>query len=421
MKLNPIVVIPTYWCGRRSAAVPGGAVYDHMTTIDKDGELPRCLDSLCGVEGLGRIALLVVSEPGVENQALEKVRGIAAGYRELDIVVVGEPELRHVHRQMEQFDLGAYTSAASLTGYGAIRNLGLLVASIFGHDTVVFLDDDEVVLSPDFLERALYGIAMQTPAGDLITAKTGFFIDGNDEYRPPSQPFYDGLWNTAKGFGSYITRAVDGPRLSRANTACGGCLVLHADMYGSLAFDPWITRGEDLDYLLSAQMYNQQVWLDNQLAVRHLPPETASQVSRFEQNVYRWFYEMRKIEFGKTQIDLMQIVPKSLEPYPGPWLTHAIGRRARITALLRAVFCPEHGQYWQAATKTCKEAGAYARDNCANYFEFQHHWPGIVRALWNCTPLATQLSGARQALTGTPSFTGRFSAVKAAGADADAE
>ena len=417
MSLNPLVVIPTYWSGRRmSVASDSHVSYDHMTPIDKEGELPRCLDSLCAVEGLGRIALLVVAEPGVENQAVEKVRSIAQRYRELDTIVVGEPELRHVHRQMEQFDLGAYTSAASLTGYGAVRNLGLLVASVFGHDTVIFLDDDEVVLSADFMERALYGIAMQTPAGDLITAKTGFFIDADNSYTAPAKvPLYDSFWNRSKGFNEYIKRAVDGPRLSRANVACGGCLVLHADMYGSVAFDPWITRGEDLDYLLSARMYNQQIWLDNQLAVRHIPAATTSEVSRFEQDMYRWFYEMRKIEFAKTQIDLMQIVPKALEPYPGPWLSHSIARRARFTALLRAVFCKEHGAYWQSATKTRKEAGDYARENCANYFEFQHQWPAIVRAVWDCTPLATQLSGARQSLTGSAAFTGRFAAVKTNG------
>ena len=70
MNLNPVVVIPTYWCGRRSTySVNRGVVYDHMTPIDQPGELPRCLDSLRKVVGLDRVVLLVASEPGVENQA----------------------------------------------------------------------------------------------------------------------------------------------------------------------------------------------------------------------------------------------------------------------------------------------------------------------------------------------------------------
>lgn len=414
MSLNPLVVIPTYWSGRRSTgSLNRGPVYDHMTPIDKEGELARCLESLVGVAGLGRIALLVVAEPGVENQAVEKVRSIAARFNALDIVVVGEPELRHIHRQMEQMGLGAFSSAACLSGYGAIRNLGVLVASIFGHDTIVFLDDDEVVLSGDFLTRALYGVAMQTPSGEFITAKTGFFIDQDNNYTAPANiGWYDRFWNRSRGFNEYIEPAIQGPRLTRSNVACGGCMVLHADAYGRVAFDPWITRGEDLDFLLSASMYGLGVWFDNQLAVRHLPPETNSPVMRFTQDVYRWFYEVRKIEFGKTQIDLMQVNPKSLEPYPGPWLTHSIARRARFTALLRTIACPEHGEYWRVATKELKEASVYARDNCSKYFEFQHEWPGIVRALWNNTPVATQLSGARQTLSSNAAFTGRFAAVR---------
>lgn len=414
MNLNPVVIIPTYWCGRRSAySVDRGVVYDHMTPIDKRGELPRCLDSLRQVYGLGRIVLLVVSEPGVENQAAERVREIASAFRDLNIIVVGDAELKHIHRRFDQAGLGAFKGTVSLTGYGAVRNLGLLVASIFGHDTVIFLDDDEVVTSPDFLERAVYGIAYKTPSGSVITAKTGFFFDRAGNPTSPARVlWYDRFWNKAKGFNEYITSTLNGPRLSRANVACGGCMVLHADVYGRVAFDPWIARGEDLDYVLSAHMYGVDVWFDNQLAVQHIPPQETRAPERFEQDVWRWFYEVRKCEFAKTQIDLMQIVPSSYNPYPGPWLTHSISRRARLTALLRAIGCKEHGEYWRIAGKGRKQGAQFARDNCANYFEFQHQWPAIVQSMWSDTPLATQLSGARSVSSSAAGFTGRFTAVK---------
>ena len=172
MNLNPVVVIPTYWCGRRTAhSVDRGPLYDHMTPIDKQGELPRCLDSLRQVVGLGRIILLVVAEPGVETQAEDRVRAMADHFRDLNITIVGETGQRYIHRRFEQLGIGALKDMACLSGYGAVRNMGLLVASIFGHDTVIFLDDDEVVTSPDFLERAVYGIAYQTPGGSIITVE----------------------------------------------------------------------------------------------------------------------------------------------------------------------------------------------------------------------------------------------------------
>ena len=412
MNLNPVVVIPTYWTGRRSGVGEGtGAVYDHMTPIDKAGELPRCLKSLSQVVGVNRVILLVVADQGVEGQAADKVRTIAASFPQLNTTVIGEAELRYVHRRMEQMGMGAFAQAACLSGYGAVRNLGLLAASIYGHDTVVFVDDDEVMATRDFLERAVYGLAMKTPDGSIVTAKTGFFLNADNEYTAPEdKAWYNFRWNKNKDFNAYIERAVSGPRLSRAHVACGGCMTLHADAYGSVAFDPWITRGEDLDYVLNLHMYGMTMWFDNQFFLRHLPPGGADTPTRFEQDVYRWFYENRKLEFAKTQIDLMQVDPQALAPYPGPWLSSKIVGRARVTAYLRTIGHKDHGSYWRIGNAARKQAGAYARENCANYFEFQHNWPQIVRGMWDYRPLASQLS-TMHSIGATSSFTGRFSAI----------
>ena len=61
---------------------------------------------------------------------------------------------------MEQLGLGKLAKEVGLSGYGAIRNLGLLVADTLGFDAVVFLDDDEVVDDPDFLHRAVDGLSL---------------------------------------------------------------------------------------------------------------------------------------------------------------------------------------------------------------------------------------------------------------------
>lgn len=390
-----------------------GVAYDHMTPIDQRGELPRCLDSLRNVFGVDRIILLVVSEPGVENQAYERVRSIVDHFPDLNIVIIGDSEMRHIHRRFEQIGAGEYKGAACLTGYGAVRNLGLVVASIFGHDTVVFVDDDEIIPNSDFLERAVYGIACKTPSGSIITAKTGFFYDSYDSPKASEDvPWYDRFWNKAADFNDYIDGVLRGPRLTHSNVCCGGCMVLHADSYGSIAFDPWIARGEDLDYLINARMYGSDVWFDNQWSLCHVPPQGGLHAGRFEQNVFRWFYEVRKIEFAKTQIDLMQVTPSSLNPYPGPWLEPSIRRRARITSYLRAIGHKEHAEYFRIGNKTIKDASEYARENCANYFELQHQWPNIVRGMWSNSALATHLStSSRAAQASSAGYTGHFSGI----------
>ena len=52
----------------------------------------------------------------------------------------------------------------------------------------------------------------------------------------------------------------------------------------------------DLDYLLNLRMYGSDIWFDNQWNLKHLPPETESEGTRFRQDIFRWLYEYRKME-----------------------------------------------------------------------------------------------------------------------------
>ena len=72
--------------------------------------------------------------------------------------MVGAPEQALVHQRIEQLGLGKLTKEVCLTGYGAIRNFGLVIANVLGFDSVVFLDDDEIVEDPAFLRKAMYGL-----------------------------------------------------------------------------------------------------------------------------------------------------------------------------------------------------------------------------------------------------------------------
>ena len=73
--MNPVIIVPTFVSARRRGN--GGSVlttYDHATPLSQPGELPRLLTSLQKVRGLGQIIILVVSERGIEAQALQKVQ-----------------------------------------------------------------------------------------------------------------------------------------------------------------------------------------------------------------------------------------------------------------------------------------------------------------------------------------------------------
>lgn len=381
--MNPVIVIPTYISARRRKE--GGnllSTYDHTTPLSQPGELPRCLKSLQKVNDIGQIIILVVSEPSIEVQAAEKVQHTAAQFPDLNIMVVGMPEYALIQQRMEQLGLGRLNKEVSLTGYGAIRNLGLVVANTLGFDAVVFVDDDEVIEDSEFLHNAIYGLGKLTKKGIPILAKSGFYYNSEGNYLSMSQDrWYNHFWQQGKAFNKWISRAVQGPRLSRSNHVCGGCFVLHKEAFKRLSFDPWIARGEDLDYMLNLRMYGSDIWFDNEWTLVHLPPESPSEGTRFRQDIYRWLYEYRKIEYSRTQIDLLQVKPSSLEPYPGPFLEPGIERRIRITAFLRSLARPDKRAYRKAAKAATGEAKTYAQRNCSKYFEFQFTWPELMARL----------------------------------------
>ena len=392
--MNPVIVIPTYISARRRKE--GSNVlttYDHTTSLTQSGEIKRCLESLRKVINLGPIIILVASEPSIEVQAAEKVQAVVAGFPEMDILVVAAPEHLLIQQRMEQLGLGRLNKEIGLAGYGAIRNLGLVVANALGHDAVVFIDDDEIIESPEFLHQAVYGLGKLTKKGIPILAKTGFYFNQDGKYLAKSyNEWYNRFWQQGKAFNEWITKAMQGPRLSRSNHVCGGCFILHKEAFKRLSFDSWIARGEDLDYLLNLRMYGSDIWFDNRWSLVHLPPETASEGTRFRQDIYRWLYEYRKMEYSRTQIDLLQVRPSSLEPYPGPFLESGIEKRIRITAHLRSFGRPDKKAYRKAAKAATGEAATYAQRNCSKYFEFQFVWPELMARIENDKTLQTALT-----------------------------
>lgn len=218
--MNPVIVIPTFVSPRRrkdSGSVI--ATYDHTTPLSNPGELPRLLTSLQKVRGIGQIIVLVAAEPAISDQAAEKVQDIVSRFPSLNIAIIGADECNLVQQRMEQLGLGKLSKEIGLVGYGAIRNLGLVLANVMGFDSIVFLDDDEVIDDADFLQKGVYGLGKLTRKGVPILAKTGFYLNSEGSYLSKSQDkWYNRFWQQGKAFNKWITKAMRGPRLSRSTT-----------------------------------------------------------------------------------------------------------------------------------------------------------------------------------------------------------
>ncbi|MBY4797615.1 glycosyltransferase family 2 protein [Collinsella sp. AGMB00827] len=386
--MRPMVVIPSYWSG--GATFSGApAAYDHTTPVDSEApELDRCLTSLEQVRDLPLVVILVVCPPAQAEPVVERVRGIAAAHPKIKTLIIEQELATQIGSRVAELAPHASGEGISLRGYGAIRNMGLAVASILGHDVVVFLDDDELVIGPDFMDKALYALNQQNRQRLPIIAKTGFFFDeGGSPLADTAKAGPTRRWWTKRiEFNRWMRQALSGTRISRSNSVCGGCMALSARAFMRVSFDPFITRGEDLDYLFNLKLFGYEMWFDNQWAVRHLPPPTADRAGRFMQDVYRWYYEREKLAFAARLKQYNQVTPAALMPYPGPWLTDQLDERVKKTALIRALLTRERRTYWRIWREGREEALRYARESAHRYLQFQSFWPSIMNGLW-CDPV----------------------------------
>jgi len=416
--VEPIVIIPTFWTrpkskrGRSATAVNDlSTTYDHPTPIDSDGMLPDCLRSLQKVGGLGRVVIIAAAtDETIEHRAEDRVREIVDDFPGIDAFVFGPAELGSLHRRLEQLEFADMIEGVTLRGYGAVRNVGLMAAAVLGHEAVVFVDDDEIVTQPDFLKTAMYGLGAKFEDGTPLLAKTGYYTDEAGRWQRNDEAHWtDMFWRQRDAFNQALSVVSKPPRIQPTSLAAGGCLALHRDMFANVSFDPWVLRGEDVDYVINARMHGGGVYLDEEWCVVHRPPEPVSEAIRFRQDVYRFVYEHRKIEFAKSQVDLRQVTPKSMSPYPGPFIDSSVGWRATVTSFLRMLTSPEKGVYLGLGLHGTSDASKYARENCQNYFEFQRRWPILMEGLWDDVALKSLFSGERR--MDRSAITGRFPVV----------
>ena len=394
--MNPVIVIPSYW-DRSTRPGPLGerGVYDYTTPIDKPlPELEVCLSSLERVSGVLRVIVLVVAPQDCEEAARARVNSICRAHADLNPLVIGAREASHVERAVSRMAHHVAGETVSLRGYGAIRNMGLAVAAILGHDVVVFLDDDEVALGEDYLTKAVWGLGSLTRQNLQVLVKSGFFIDElGSPYAEPSGAWSEKYWSKAADFNRVMERAqTSASRITRSNHLCGGCCALHAAAFSKAPFDPYITRGEDLDYVLNVRAMGMDVWFDNEWCVQSQPPEEmAGAPSLFMQDVHRWLYEYRKLDAMNARRDLHTITPESLMPYPAPWLSSGVRRRVFRTALRRFLTGPERLAYLRILVRGRFDADRFARSASSRYLSFAMVWPTIVAALWEDRVIASAI------------------------------
>jgi len=417
-----LTIIPTFWTkpdsdgSRRTrertrrdtgSSSGGEAFYTHPTPLDEENPpLLRMLESLRRVRDLGRIAILVyAANSSLEVRADERVRELVRDFEDLDIFVVGPSERGSLYRRLEQLDMGFLVPALKQPGYGSARNLGLIAAAAMNADVAVMLDDNEVIENANFLETALYGMGETFEDGTPLLGKTGYCVDERGRWEcEVTEDFTDIFWPRASTFNDAMRRMLKAPRLQQARMACGGIMALHHDLYTRVAFDPWIRRGEDTDYVINARMHGYSIFSDDEWSIVKPTRAVSEHALLFKQDAERFVYKHRKIEFTKSQVDLRQVDPKALNPFPGTFIDSGIGWRAFATGCLKLIKSKDRIGYFNAGRTALTSAAKYAAENCANYCTFQRAWAQLMAVVGEDVTFEPLLfddgDGDRAALTG---------------------
>jgi hypothetical protein len=319
------IVIPSYW-GRRSGEPMSeeDAVYDHPTPLDAEGTLGRALESVCllASDDFRVVVLGAATHPDIEIDVEQRLEEIVSPFRRYyPVALLSHSHEREMKRMLVEGGPLGCEQMLSLRGYSNIRNFCLVAACLTGAEAAVLFDDDQVYEDPYYLDKVAENIGGEYK-GRSVMGLAGYYVNPNGEYRVPANrdPVL-AEWPAAE----YMNRAFDiiagGERLKVTPWVFGGNMVVHRDLFMRIAFDPHVTRGEDIDYLVNAKFFGHDFLLDNTLWIRHLPPpKTAPLWRRFREDLERFIYSREKLRCQREGEGRRLVTVEELDPYPGRFL-----------------------------------------------------------------------------------------------------
>jgi glycosyltransferase involved in cell wall biosynthesis len=310
--MKAVMVIPSYWAREGGEYKEGDAVYDHPTPIDEEGTLGRCLESIKVLKDKDFTLVLITATVAEELAELaeRKTKEIVERSEvEVETLIFSYSHLKRLHSLLPQS-----SELLQLRGYSAIRNICIFLPHILSADIAVLIDDDEVFEDPDFMKKAKEFVGRELK-GKRIDAVAGYYLQPDGDFmvkkeHKPWMMYWDQFVRMNEAFAKFIGRE---PRLKITPFVFGGNMVISRRLFENVCFDPNITRGEDIDYLINARLFGYNFFLDNKLSIKHLaPPKTHPVWRRLREDIARFCFEREKIRD--------RIRPEEFDPYPGAFL-----------------------------------------------------------------------------------------------------
>jgi hypothetical protein len=376
------IVIPTYW--KRKDSLPGkpeDLVFDHPTALDGEDTLTRTLDSLKEIKDDFTVVVITATvnheiDEDVEKRVARIIRPFRQSYR---IMQFAESNLCFIRSRMSELSLRP--EDISLEGYSSIRNCQLLIPSILGTEIISAIDDDEIV-EPDFVRQA------GTYVGKQLDGKTADGIGGRYFYEWGNYRVIEpkGARDTLNVFGrkhalqndSYELFDSREGRVVETSIVLGGNMVFSKKLFQAVPFDPFVTRGEDIDYLINSRIMGYNWMLDKELKIYHYPP-ACNPSHKLQEDIIRFIYEKRKIELSEELDGFNKVSVEELKPYPGEYFTERLEEDALSSLTERDGLSGDEPFY--LSPEATIEAAHHRAELAPEYYKFISRWQELVKKL----------------------------------------
>ena len=355
------IIIPTYWTDQSKTGN-----FDHPTPINGESTLPRLLDSLLYQDEKDFQVLILAGavDESVLPLAAGAVRQTSRKYADqLKLTICDLPMLLNMR---EQFNLP--DSAFNLTSYAGIRNVQLLIPNVAGAQVIIALDDDEVV-APHYV-RNVINLMSKPVNGQRVSGLAGPYENEHGhidlvENKETGNIFLDKARIMNAGLQEL---AGDSAPVVPSPQVFGGNMIFQSNLFTKVGFDPGITRGEDMDYMINSFLQGVPWFLAGDLRITHLPPKQydAPAYAKLKQDVIRFVYERAKVR-------AYHIDPAQFDPYPGRFLredldAHALNalKQFATSTMLAAYGSPQ---------EIFDQAHQHAEQALPLYETFRAEWP----------------------------------------------
>ncbi len=380
------LAIPTYWTHPEGQGEED-IIFDHPSPLNTPGTLRRTLESLIPLVKPGVTVGVAAAAAAPELNALVEARVrdiLTSSPLPYPVVLFSASHLAVFQEFLRSHGKEEWSSLLSLAGYGAIRNLTLVLANILEAEVLVSLDDDEVIEDQDFLGRIANDLAV---LGRLhpVFGLAGLYDnpDGRVFVPEPTAPWAL-FWPKLRLMNQTMAGLLEGeePR-PLTPLGLGGNMALPGDLFRRLPFDPRIPRGEDVDYVVNARMWGIPFFLDKHLRVRHLPPEKPHPTwLRLRQDLVRFAYARRKLREQEPHPHLVKVSPQELTPYPGRFLLDDLEEMAHRSHTLLALEYLAAGDT-TGARQTLMNLQLFQQENSGSenafrtYLDFTSRWQAL--------------------------------------------